>query len=259
MDISIVKANLYEFLCSLRASPQTKFWENGSLVRWHTAIPHPWFNGVLSAQLPDEHADQAIQDTLDYFNSHQVRNFSWWLEPNLDSTAWSQHLIPYGFQYTNSPPGMVIDLAKLPVSTSHPAGLEICQLEDVETLLDWTRIFIPGYELPEFFTDPFYELVAGMGIELPLRYYLGYLDSKPVAVSTLFLGAGVAGIYNVGTLPEARRQGIGAALTLFPLQQARAMGYTTGVLQSSEMGFGVYQKLGFQHIGAVDHYYWQSV
>lgn len=258
MDLFAVKANLYEFFRAMRASPQAEFSEGSDLVRWRTAIPHPWFSGVLSTQPPNGVSGQIIQEMLDYFKSRQVSSFTWWLEPGLDSAAWSQHLIPRGFQYTNSPPAMAVDLAALPASIPHPAGLTIRIVEDLETLLEWTRTFIPGYELPEIFVTPFYELLAGMGIELPLRHYLGYLDGKPVATSTLFLGAGTAGIYDVGTLPEARRQGIGAALTLFPLQQARAMGNTTGILQSSEMGFGVYQQLGFRHVGAVDHFYWQA-
>lgn len=257
MDTRTVKANLYEFFRALRTSPQTKFLENDGLLRWHTGIPHPWFNGVLCTRSPDGNAAQAIQETMDYFSSQQVNTFTWWLEPGLDSAAWSQHLLPPGFQYTNSPPAMAMDLAKLPLTTPHPAGLTIRQVADLETFLEWTRTFIPGYELPDAFVDPFYELLAGVGFDLPIRHYLGYLDGKPVATSTLFLAAGTAGIYDVGTLPEARRKGIGAALTLFPLQQARAMGYTTSVLQSSEMGFSVYQKMGFRHVGAVDHFYWQ--
>lgn len=258
MDTSTVKANLYEFFRLLRTSPQAKFSENDGLLRWHTTIPHPWFSGILCTRPPDDQAGQAIQEALDYFSSHKVGTFTWWLDPDLDSAAWSQHLIPRGFQYTNSPPAMAVDLAALPVSIPHPASLSICQVNDLETLLAWTRTFIPGYELPENFIDPFYDLFADVGVDLPIRHYLGYMDGKPVATSTLFLGAGTAGIYDVGTLPEARRQGIGAALTLYPLQQARAMGYKSGILQSSEMGFGVYQRLGFRHVGAVDHFYWQA-
>jgi ribosomal protein S18 acetylase RimI-like enzyme len=81
------------------------------------------------------------------------------------------------------------------------------------------------------------------------------LHGKPVATSTLFYGGGAAGIYDVATLPELRGKGLGAALTLQPLLDARSQGYRIGVLQSSEMGFNVYKKLGFRHLCQIENFY----
>ena len=74
-----------------------------------------------------------------------------------------------------------------------------------------------------------------------------YKDVRALKHSIIaFLDPGVAGIYMVGTVPEARRQGIGTALSLAPLLEAREMGYRIGTLQSSEMGYAVYRRMGFK-------------
>jgi ribosomal protein S18 acetylase RimI-like enzyme len=75
----------------------------------------------------------------------------------------------------------------------------------------------------------------------------------------LFNGAGVASVYAVATLPAARGQGIGGAITLMPLLEAREMGYRYGVLFSSEMGVSVYERIGFRLTDArVNRYLWRN-
>jgi GNAT superfamily N-acetyltransferase len=96
----------------------------------------------------------------------------------------------------------------------------------------------------------------GLGDDVNFRHYLGWLDGKAVATTSLFLGAGVAGIYFVMTVPEARRQGIGAGITLAALQNARAMGDRVGVLGASEPGVPVYQRIGFQEYCQIGIYEW---
>ena len=91
-----------------------------------------------------------------------------------------------------------------------------------------------------------------------MQCYLAILNGQPVATSQFLLSAGVAGIYNVTCLPEARGQGIGAAITLAPLLEARLRGYRISILQASHLGYPVYRRLGFHDYGKLNIYLWEN-
>jgi ribosomal protein S18 acetylase RimI-like enzyme len=79
--------------------------------------------------------------------------------------------------------------------------------------------------------------------------YIGFLDDVPVATSAMVADSGVAGIYGLATLPEARRKGIGEVMTVMPLIEAREMGYRVGTIQASSMGYPLYARIGYKDFG----------
>jgi GNAT superfamily N-acetyltransferase len=79
------------------------------------------------------------------------------------------------------------------------------------------------------------------------RVYLARLDGHPVATAETSLQRGVLGIFGVATVPNARRRGIGAAITAHAIRD-RAGEADLAFLQSSEMGHGVYERIGFRDV-----------
>jgi ribosomal protein S18 acetylase RimI-like enzyme len=136
-----------------------------------------------------------------------------------------------------------------------PDGLEIRAVEAESALRAWAHVFTIGYGMPPNWESTIFEVWSKIGLDFPVRNYLGYLDGEPVSTSTVFYSAGVAGIYDVATLPEARGRGLGTRLTLAPLLDARQAGYRIGILQSSDMGFGVYKRMGFRHLCQIENFY----
>jgi ribosomal protein S18 acetylase RimI-like enzyme len=256
--ITAIKNNLYQFFRQFQHWDRADFYESPLLVRWQTPVLHPWFNAVHSLQSPPDNAAMIIQETQAYFRARQVPGITWWFAPHLHSAGWGSHLQRHGFTYDNNTPGMAMALARLPETVTAPTELVIRPVEDADTLKVWTHVFRKGFEFPEDWEPDLQDMMASICLDPPVYNYLGTLDGQPVATSTLLLEAGVAGIYNVATLPAARGRGIGAALTLAPLHQAHQMGYQAGILQSSAAGFGVYQRLGFQKLCTMEHYYWNA-
>lgn len=96
--------------------------------------------------------------------------------------------------------------------------------------------------------------MLGFAEESPFAHYAGRLGGEVVATASLSLAAGVAGIFNVVTLPEARRRGFGTALTLAALRDARRRGYRICILQSSTMALGIYRRLSFERYSTYSLY-----
>jgi GNAT superfamily N-acetyltransferase len=252
-----IKENLYSFFRRLHDVMPPEFNANQGLVAWKTNIPHPWFNAVLSVLPPGEDASQVIEQALAWFLSRQVSAISWWLSSEVESTGWETLLLSKNFVKDSNTPGMAVALDRL-VSLQSITGFEIQLVRDHAALDTWADTFCKGYGIPEDWLPALTEMIASLGLELPISNYLGYLEGEPVAASTRFLGAGVAGIYNVATIETARGKGIGSLMTAIPLLEARQMGYHWGILQSSQMGLGVYQRLGFEKLCDMDHFYCET-
>jgi GNAT superfamily N-acetyltransferase len=228
-------------------------------VRWVIGdIPIDYHNCVVHADLAPDEADGMIQESLERFRAHGAPG-SWHVGPSMRPADIGERLVAHGFSYGGDDIGMAVDLAALPEEVPVSAVLEIERVKDEETLGAWQDTLARGFgEGPveaEWVGEMYRRL--GLGDDGPWRHYLGRLDGAPVATSTLFVSAGVAGIYFVSTVEEARRQGIGGAITLAPLREAREMGHGVGVLGASEMGYPVYRRLGFQECCRIGLYEWR--
>jgi ribosomal protein S18 acetylase RimI-like enzyme len=80
------------------------------------------------------------------------------------------------------------------------------------------------------------------------------LDGASAATGMAFDHDDDCGIYNVTTLPPARRRGLATALTARLLHDAHARGCRTASLQATEMAERVYASIGFRDLGRILEY-----
>jgi ribosomal protein S18 acetylase RimI-like enzyme len=145
-------------------------------------------------------------------------------------------------------PGMAIDLQTLRDEPAVPDDLEIARVEDAGGLARFDRAFTVAGDAEAAIEPGLLQLLArsGYGDSDQWTHYLGTLDGAAVATTSVFAGAGAAGIYLVATVPALRRRGIATALVFEALRRARNAGYTIGTLQTSSEGMGLYRALGFR-------------
>jgi GNAT superfamily N-acetyltransferase len=217
-----------------------------------------WQNAVLRTQLTPAEADSRIAATVNGFRSRGLP-FTWVAGAARTPADLAARLEAHGLALDSEEPGMAADLTTVPPAAPAPAGLTIERVRDDAGALRLLSISRLANDLDPDVSGAAIERVtpATYADDDPLQLYLAFLDGHAVACAQLFLGAGVAGIYNVGTIPTARRQGIGAAVTAALMHAARDQDRRIAVLAASAMGEPVYRRLGFARRTTVVIYAWQ--
>jgi GNAT superfamily N-acetyltransferase len=251
--IHAIESNIFPFFEAFQQWPGAEVHDEASLLWTITDVPFSLLNCGMRARIPPERVDSTIEAVIARARLRHVPVL-WLTGPESQPADLGMHLEKHGFIGEDSA-GMAIDLAQLKEDLPVPAGFAFQQVTDAAALRIWGQVFGAAFGAPDSAVAALCDLTLCTGLD-KMRSYLGWLNGKAVAISALFLGAGVAGIYNVATLPEARRQGIGALITALPLREARTEGYKAGVLQASEMGEPVYRTLGFREYCKIGFYEW---
>jgi GNAT superfamily N-acetyltransferase len=221
------------------------------------------FKGVWQTRLAPAEVDAAIDDCLAYFQARHAPFFFWWLSNATQPRDLGDRLAARGFQaWELNAPGMAADLSHLDYAAMQrvPANFVIEPVTDNVGLEGFKRTFITSYGVPEWAAQAWVDATQSVGIErAPWRIYVGWQNDEPVACTILFNGGSVASVYGVGTVPSARKQGLGAAITLRAYHDALEQGYRYGVLFATEDGLPVYRRIGFKDTGArISRYLWRQ-
>jgi GNAT superfamily N-acetyltransferase len=252
----VIEENGAEFLMALGRAAGAEERDDGR-VRWAIGnSPIDYHNCVVHADLTREEADGEIKASLQRMQAHGVPG-SWHVGPSMRPSDLGRRLIVHGFEYGGDDIGMAVDLSGLPERVPVPDDFVVERVRDEAGLAAWIEALGSGFGEGPVEAEWVGEMYRRLGFEGPWRHYVGLLASEPVATATTFLGAGVAGIYFVCTLERARRRGIGAGVTLAALREAKDLGYSVGVLGSSEMGYPVYRRLGFEEYCRIGLYEWR--
>jgi ribosomal protein S18 acetylase RimI-like enzyme len=123
-----------------------------------------------------------------------------------------------------------------------PKELSIARV-DHASFEPFMAALVVGFEMPRAMAENLFliRILDDPG----LRGYLGSVDGRPVATAMSMRTGQTLGVYSVATLPDARGRGYGTALTWATLADADP-GVEAVVLQASELGRPVYERMGFR-------------
>jgi ribosomal protein S18 acetylase RimI-like enzyme len=252
-----VEANLFAFFELLANWPRVELHDDRDCCWTLSDMPFPLFNSVMRARVSDDRADAMIESRIAACRNRDVPML-WWTGPSSQPADLRVRLERHGFVLEPAF-GMAIDLqVASPSPGASDSTIVIEPVEDASTMAAWSRVLCDSFGAPHRFGDAFADLAAAIGLDArsPFRHFLARVDGQAAATCSMFVGGGVAGIYDVATLPALRRRGLGSLVTRAAMDEARALGYRIAILHSSTSAVGIYRALGFREVCSIGQHIW---
>jgi ribosomal protein S18 acetylase RimI-like enzyme len=256
-----VQENLYASFRAQGSLPKAEIIEGERLSMHHAFPDNPVFKGVWRTRFSPAEIQTQIDQAESWFRQRQAPGFFWWTDTYTQPADMAQYLLQAGFDGNlEGDQGMAADLHALNDDVKTPESLKIMRAIEPKALSDWGKTLAVANDMPVSGGQAWVDAFLALGGERSAwQLYVGYEQDQPVGTSMLFYGAGVAGIYGIGTPHAQRGRGIGTAMTLKALQEARRMGYHYAVLFASWQGLGVYRRLGFHEVPCKIGIYYKEI
>jgi ribosomal protein S18 acetylase RimI-like enzyme len=174
------------------------------------------------------------------------------IEPDADADL-RQACFDAGLEQVGDPEPEMVCMAPVE-SPQLPDGVVMRQIVTVADVADFVHV---GGEAYADYGMPKKE--AAQAFDAPQRFLdsptiVGFVardDQGPLAAALTYVGAGIAGIYWVGTVRRARGQGLGEAVAAATTNAGFELGGRFSTLQASRMGVSIYRRMGYREIYSV--------
>lgn len=204
------------------------------------------FNSVFDTNLISQSVSNAILTMKKVYE--QKKQFCWWITDFVTPQSLRAALEKEGFQMGHAFKGMVFDLAKTINPPKEIAHITVKSLQHKEQLMEWIKPLQIAFEIDDDSSRFCANSLAQLFADPRFKHFYVEDKGKMVGVGSLFTDKGVSGFYNLGVLPEYRKQHIATALKYHRLQVSQSLGSKLAILQSSVMGQDLDQRLGFKPV-----------
>jgi ribosomal protein S18 acetylase RimI-like enzyme len=253
-----VEANFLGHLTWLhQATPGMRVFSAGNWVVADSGLPCDSFNTIFLTQpvspSPSPEDEEEACQALRHFRSRALP-FAVWLGGRAIDGGGAL-LGRLGLRHAETEPGMALELGPW-VPAEEPSAIEVRPVVEPAGIGDFSAVLAAAADSPDPHVLEFYRRTSGtlLAPSSPMILSVGYVGGQPVATCEVFLGDGTAGLYGVATRRDHQRQGIGTAMVLAALAEAKRRGCDLATLLASPAGLPVYQRIGFRVCGVFHTY-----
>ncbi len=221
-------------------------------LKMSTDWPHRvWFDDQLANQSVSQltNSTNFLNESL-FSSVLKDKTIPVWHAENNYLGSFEKKLISNGFQESFTQLAMV-----LPLNESinlKPTHAKIYRVNSETAIQAWTQVASKAFN---YSID--IGVIKKIATHSDIRLLLAVVNEQPAATAMTYQTEQVLGIHQVGVLKEYRQQGLANELMHFIIKeysgQSRWM-----TLQASELGKGLYKKLGFQQQFLIKNYAVQS-
>lgn len=251
----------YYWIDQKNGNPEINFYQKKSLeYLLSEKFRIPPFNSVFPNVYATEIDFKSVDEVNKTFINYNLAPF-WQLTPSPISESLEKYLLSKDFRFLQSDPCMLLrhnkvdfELFKRKIEDSELSIRVVTS--DVEMIDLYSETMFTGFGMqplePEFVS--LNRNVMLNSLDKKRQYFLGFIDDKPVTTGMNFYHSGLAGLYEITTQPSFRKHGFGTVMTMYLVLKAQEMNYTESILGASEMGYPIYEKLGFEKLFEIKNF-----
>jgi GNAT superfamily N-acetyltransferase len=235
------------YLRHLATAPVAEIVERGGVYAVRTGIASNAENGVLSGDVPV--TDKLASETIGWLNERGLAA-SWLCAEGDAREKTAGVLADVGCRPDNESWEMRAVIPQLVLDGFAPsAGISIVAVSSGRELDAWLGVAgVCGWFETTAERRAWKELHLGLGhaASARSRLYVAFRGDRPVGMAAAFFADEIVLLSAVGVLDDEQRRGIGRALALIRLREARERGCAIAVLAPSRDGAKLYASLGFE-------------
>jgi len=250
----------YTSICAAIENDVYSFWRKVAVISgnkvsinndlsWVMSDNSDWPNRIFRARLNPADVNEKITTVVNQIKLGNIPKI-WTITPSSIPKDLGEQLLAHGFYQYNVQSGMAIDLLTTTIIPKQQnRELVIHRCHNLDTLRQFKSVSDTAFN-----RNVNFDIFVKMLNEKSIHFYVGSIHDHVVATLIISYSATFAGLHLVTTHPNYRKRGIAATMVRNALYDIQTQGYPFVVLQASQLGEGIYQKIGFKKHLDLMHY-----
>lgn len=227
-------------VCSPLPEAEFKETSQNSVYAW--GMDYVCGNGVMENDGDRIPTEEEIDQIIEYFSTKNLP-FMWWTSAKVLETK--------GFQFGGILTGIALDISQgIPHNFQTSSDLKIKIVQTESELKAFTDLAANVFAMNPKAAEQWLALNDSVMKKEEQVHFMAYVNETLVGTATLSVSPSSAGIWNLATIPEHRKHGIGAALVHAALVEAKKRQYNQvmAILMPKGLAWGLFTKLGFKAV-----------